>query len=405
MTDTVFVNGVTLTDAGWFQDVNDPVYQQEANLKNSDYGGVCDGVTDDTAAWILAIASGLPIVFDGTSLVDEIIITSASARVIRGRSSKTSIIKLSGAGAQSKGIYTDNLASSTFINDIVLENFSVDMTNLTDDTSHFGIYLKHSFNNTLRNIKNLNQGGSNYGFGSGTALYTTEVTTCSFERIYLHGASGVDRVTTIKFFNLDSYYVNLENVTSIDFFGCTIQGAYAARFDFTVANKCTIWGGDIEGTVGIAFRFNGANCTDNQWHGVDFSGFSATTTSGTNTMTTSEGNGPTSFSTALASSYIATGRTKIHVGSVTSVSTSATTIYTNTQTSGPSVIDIFGDDGASGWIDRVVCITGGSGPVRVTTATLYGAPPTRTYTEVAGAIKLALGAGTHNVRAFPVEIS
>lgn len=66
MSATVFVNGVTLTDAGWFNDVDDITYDQIFNVKNSTYGAVGDGSTDDTLA-IKAAISAIPISAGGTA--------------------------------------------------------------------------------------------------------------------------------------------------------------------------------------------------------------------------------------------------------------------------------------------------------------------------------------------------
>lgn len=50
MGSTTFVDGVTLTAAEWFNDLNDFSYDHLINVKNSDYGAVGDGTTDDTVA-------------------------------------------------------------------------------------------------------------------------------------------------------------------------------------------------------------------------------------------------------------------------------------------------------------------------------------------------------------------
>jgi len=55
MGSTAFVDGVTLTAAEWFNDVNDLTYDYSVNVKNSDFGAVGDGVADDTAAIQAAI--------------------------------------------------------------------------------------------------------------------------------------------------------------------------------------------------------------------------------------------------------------------------------------------------------------------------------------------------------------
>lgn len=374
------------------------------------FGAVGDGVTDDTAAFVSALANtSYPGVYmpNGTYLVSQIAMPPGTQLI--GESQTGTIIKFT--GAQAKGLITNNQGTSTFYNYNTLKNFSLDMSLLPNLATSFGVYFYKSWGNLIENVSdarspagtgNSTLPSSAFSFGSGTGLYTTVFNNCDLKALSFTGASGSDRVTTLTFCGLSTQYVNLDTVTAINFYGCTWQGSYAAKLDMTVANRVNVIGGDIEGT-GVAFRFNGGNCTDNMWNGVDFAGFSGTTTSGTNTITSAGGSGPTAFSSALATGNITTGRTTIRVGTLTSVSTGATTIYTANNASAAIEVDIFGDDGSSGWMDRVVYINAGT-PVRVTTATLYGSPPTRTYTSSTTSLQLALSAGTHNVRAFPIEM-
>ena len=70
MTTTTFQNGVTPVDANWLNDVDEAVYQANSGITGStartlinklsdtvsvkDFGAVGDGVTDDTAAILVA---------------------------------------------------------------------------------------------------------------------------------------------------------------------------------------------------------------------------------------------------------------------------------------------------------------------------------------------------------------
>jgi len=58
MASTVFVDKSTIIQASWLNDVNRAVYKDSVNVKNQEYGAVGDGVTDDTAAFNAALATG-----------------------------------------------------------------------------------------------------------------------------------------------------------------------------------------------------------------------------------------------------------------------------------------------------------------------------------------------------------
>ena len=76
MSSTNFISGTVVT-SNWLNDINDYVYDDVVSVKNSTYGAVGDGVTDDTAAFNLAIATGKRVfVPKGTYLVSNITVVS-----------------------------------------------------------------------------------------------------------------------------------------------------------------------------------------------------------------------------------------------------------------------------------------------------------------------------------------
>lgn len=128
MSDTVFVNGVTLTDAEWFQDVNDPVYSQVANVMNSAYGAVGDGSTDDTIAVAAALASTLDVYVppDFTFLVTGLTASTANQRIyghgiIKLKdASNQALVRVTASGIVIDGVRFDgNKANQTTVDDIL----------------------------------------------------------------------------------------------------------------------------------------------------------------------------------------------------------------------------------------------------------------------------------------------
>jgi len=81
----------------------------------------------------------------------------------------------------------------------------------------------------------------------------------------------------------------------------------------------------------------------------------------------------------------------------TSVSTSAVTIYTVPQSITGVACFVFGDNGSAGFMDLVFFLATVA-PKVVSSQTMYGTPPTRTYTTSTTNLQLALSSGPHAVR-------
>jgi|GEM_PF-5918590 len=86
----------------------------------------------------------------------------------------------------------------------------------------------------------------------------------------------------------------------------------------------------------------------------------------------------------------------------TSVSTGATTIYTQANSSASLLLHVVGDDGSNGFND-LVSLAFGVGISVVNSATAYGSPGARTYTFSGDNVQLALASGTLNVRVAAIE--
>ena len=84
-------------------------------------------------------------------------------------------------------------------------------------------------------------------------------------------------------------------------------------------------------------------------------------------------------------------------GTVTGVSTVATTIYTIKQSATAAMCVVFGDDGTNGFCD-IVLFLATVAPKVVSSQTLYGSPAARTYSASTTNLQLALASGTLSIR-------
>jgi hypothetical protein len=84
-------------------------------------------------------------------------------------------------------------------------------------------------------------------------------------------------------------------------------------------------------------------------------------------------------------------------GTSSSVSTTTTTIYTTPISTSGNACFIYGDNGSHGFMDLVFFVQNTT-PIVVSSQTIYGNPPARTYTSSTSALRLSVASGTYNVR-------
>ena len=135
----------------------------------------------------------------------------------------------------------------------IIENLTIDYTNLTDTAESAGIRYQSSYGNALRNVlfectgERLKTSSALY-FGEG--CYTTLVENVTAKRVRIY-APTADIPTTLTFVNLDSSYVNIEIGAAITFLQPIMQsttgndyGTY--RIKVVNCNSFTCIGGDFE---------------------------------------------------------------------------------------------------------------------------------------------------------------
>ena len=86
----------------------------------------------------------------------------------------------------------------------------------------------------------------------------------------------------------------------------------------------------------------------------------------------------------------------------TNVSTSATTIFTISQTSTGAFIVVYGDDGSNGFMDILFFLANQTSQV-ISSKTMYGSPAARTYTTSTAALRAALASGSLNFRVAAIS--
>ena len=222
-----------------------------------DFGADPTGISDSTTAFTNALAAaGSVYIPNGTYIISELKLESGNELrgesklevILKGKSTTLKIIKTNDAP-------TDYANLPSYVTDIVLENFSLDMSAMTDSSDRSGIYIAVSYFGIIRNVSLVNPGSSfpvnAYTLNIDGFTYNWSFYDCIFPFVRACGRAIIGAVngfsTTINFYNLNSYGVTMAYINSSNFYNPILQKAYD-KFSFgTLVSNIQIIGGDIEG--------------------------------------------------------------------------------------------------------------------------------------------------------------
>lgn len=248
-----------------------------------DYGAVGDGVTDDTAAIVAAIAAAKNLYFPpGTYLVDTVAI-NGKGYVLTGSGTATTILKAKAASTKLLQI----VGVSTWATENVVKNMSLDISLMSDLATNAAIYHSYSWGCLFENLLVTGVGVNKLSYfadlpGTGNGVYTSTFTNVNFEstvgKVKLLGVSTGDAITTLLFNNCAFGQFDANNVLDITLVMPVVQGNLNK---FLLANTLgfSVIGGDIEGT-GTCYVF-GASVNHLMSLNNELASFSGTYTSGT----------------------------------------------------------------------------------------------------------------------------
>lgn len=249
------------------------------------FGAVGDGVTDCTTAFANALVRSKHVRFgEGTFLVDTVALVG-SGFILEGDSPRSSILK---ARTSSTTKLLDVHGSGSYATNNVCKNFTLDMTNMTDLSSRYGLYQAYAYNGTFEQVFVTGIGTNKLSYyaespSAGQGVYTMDFRSCDFGsttgKIKLLGTSLSDAITTHDFYSCAFGSMTLDYCVNINVHGGAVQGTLNK---FTITNTLGVHLGaiDVEGASGTYLVYgSGAN----HIHSIhnQFSGFSGTYESGT----------------------------------------------------------------------------------------------------------------------------
>lgn len=267
------------------------------------FGAKGDGVTDDTTAIQTAINTGYPVyISPGTYVISaslNLTTTANHGQVIRGAGplskngsggsgTAKSIIKPT--VAVSKAFVIDGTSFSNYVQYFGFENFTVDMTNMTDAATSMAFNQVQAWGGQYRNITVVNTGTNKRSIVFNAGAFTTIVQGGSMPIIEATGLADNNQATTLSFIDVDTTQFILNYASAVSIHGGTIQGTVdkftgysngisGALGGLYHVTGLMIYGLDVEGASGTYLKF-GASCNSIFAMGNQLTGFAGTLTSG-----------------------------------------------------------------------------------------------------------------------------
>jgi hypothetical protein len=281
--------------------------------------------TDVTTYFAAALAVSKSIyVPNGTYVLGDLKLESGYK--IIGQNEKEVIFK--GLSTTTKIIKTNDTVTNyanlpPFVIDTILANFTLDMSDMPDVDQNNGIYITVSYGNVIRNVNYISD--QTFPINANTLnidgfTYTTSIYDCYMPFVRCAGKVPIGGVngftTTISFYNLSSWGVELAYVNSTTFYSPILQKEYD-KFTFGAGvSNITIIGGDIEQANEKYYLNGGTNFVSNIVSiGNTFAGLQggyknpATTWASCSFFDEYTGYGPRYFSALTRSGTTATGTT------------------------------------------------------------------------------------------------
>lgn len=257
----------------------------EQYLSVKDFGAVGDGVTDDTAAIQAAIdaAEGaldgtgrtvyfpsgnyycgdLEIKYTGQRLVGE----SKYGTWLYAKPGSECVIKVGGIDyAYPVGNPLRNINRRHTI----IENLTIDYTNIDENTESAAIRYQSSYGNSLKNVefKSANERTRVcWAIYYGEGCYTTITENVTARRVKIYSPTA-DAPTTLTFINFDGAYVDIDTAVGITFLQPIMQNRLASdfgtyRMKVVNCNSFTAIGGDWEDDNPANFMYYFDNVSGN----------------------------------------------------------------------------------------------------------------------------------------------
>lgn len=264
-----------------------------APLNLLDFGADPSGVASSQAAFDLAlaqaVATGQPIYApSGTYLLNAITLTDGEpvgngnkyGQMIYGDGSGRTVFKASGTSPKFLSLLGS--PGNYFYTRFKLQDFSIDMTSMSNAATSIGIYGIFAFGGAVNNVDVYGHQPLAFSLYIDQGCYTTVWSNCDFGgedgRVKLQGV-GTQSVTTQTFLGSSWGQFIADNCSAISLLSCIVQGPLTPKFVLSEQYGIYIGGGDFEGT-GTLYAF-GTNV--NQLSSINNAlvGFSGTYSTGT----------------------------------------------------------------------------------------------------------------------------